>query len=100
MSRSEEFGTGTGNPPHYKRKVSPGVLDEMKYDLENADDQGYTVKGSHVHVHDPRLALSTFTSRQDILADEADRQGDRGAGAKSRAYGRIVDEVRAHYGPR
>lgn len=101
MSRSEEFGTGTGNPPHYKRRVSPGVLNEMNYDLEISDpdvDQGYTVKGSHVHVHDPHRALSAFRNRQDILADEADMQGDPGAGSKARAYQRIVDEVQSHYG--
>jgi hypothetical protein len=95
-SRSDEFSTGLGNRPHFRRKVTGKVHGELSYDLENADDQGYTLEGQHLQVHDPKRALSTLENRADILHDQAD-YGERGARSTANAYGRLIGQVREHY---
>lgn len=95
-SRSDEFSTGQGNRPHFRRKVSGGVHRELSSDLGNADDQGYTLQGQHLQVHDHRLALSTLENREDILLDPLNEEP--GSASTARGYGRLISQVREHYG--
>lgn len=95
-TRSDEFGTGLGNRPNFRRKVTGTVHRELSSDLGNSDDQGYTLRGQHLLVHDHRLALSTLESREDMLRDPANEEP--GSASTARAYGRLIGQVREHYG--
>jgi hypothetical protein len=95
-SRSEEFGTGLGHRPPFRRKVSGMVHRELSSDLDSADDQGYTMQGQHLVVHDHKLTLSTLEAREDMLRDPYN--DEPGSAATARAYGRLIGQVREHYG--
>jgi len=95
-SRADEFSTGQGNRPNFRRKVTGMVHRELTSDVGNADDQGYSLQGHHLVVHDHKRALSALESREDMLRDPANEEP--GSASTARAYGRLIGQVRDHYG--